>query len=348
LSGDDLNMDFGAASGTPGGGPDPAGPDGGTPPAPPPAARRHPAPPPAKRYVPDKRTLPVVQPGTAVSPNSFNAYMSEIRRFKLLAPAEETELIRRYKLDGDPEAAQKIILSNLRLVVKIARELHSYWLDNILDLVQEGNMGLMHALKKFDPAKGVKFSYYSGYWIKAHMLKYIMDNWRLVKIGTTQAQRKLFFRLKKEQEILTRQGLELLPEVIADRLGVTAQDVVDMDARLSTGREVSLDSPTGPDSNQTLVTVLPSPEEPNDLRLGDMQASSLLSEHMRRFQGALKPRDAYVFEHRLLAEEPETLQELAERFEVSRERIRQIEDKLRKNLKKYLKKALPELTEDYA
>jgi RNA polymerase sigma-32 factor len=305
-------------------------------PAPPPAGRP-PALPPAPR---PKAEPPAAKPST----DSVRAYMNEIRQFKLLDRAEEESLLKEYKRTGDPEAAQRLITANLRLVVKLAMEFQSHWLNNLQDLIQEGNIGLLQALKKFDPSRGVKFSYYASYWIKAYILKYIMDNWRLVKVGTTQAQRKLFFNLKKEQEKLIREGHEPGLDLVAERLGVSEQAVREMDLRLNSGREISLDAPVGgSDSGQTQVSLLPSQEEGADSFLADAQIREMVSDKLARFRETLTDRELTILDKRLLTEEPVTLQELGELFGVSRERVRQLEERLKKVLGDYLLKELPEL-----
>jgi RNA polymerase sigma-32 factor len=237
------------------------------------------------------------------------------------------------------------VTANLRLVVKIAMEFQSHWLNNLQDLIQEGNMGLLQALRKFDPSRGVKFSYYASYWIKAYILKFIMDNWRLVKVGTTQAQRKLFFNLKKEQERLIREGHEPGLGLVAERLGVSEGEAREMDLRLNAGREISLDAPVGPDSGQTQVSLLPSQEEGADSFLADAQFREMVSDKLERFRETLSDRELVILEKRLLTEDPVTLQELGEEFGVSRERVRQLEERLKKTLGDYLLKELPELDE---
>jgi RNA polymerase sigma-32 factor len=269
--------------------------------------------------------------------------MNEIRRFALLDRAEEERLLKEYRRTGDPEAAQRLVTANLRLVVKLAMEFQSHWLNNLQDLIQEGNMGLMQALRKFDPSRGVKFSYYASYWIKAYILKYIMDNWRLVKVGTTQTQRKLFFNLKKEQERLIREGREPGLELVAERLGVSESAVREMDLRLNSGREISLDAPVGPDSGQTQVSLLPSLEEGADSFLADAQIRELVAGKLERFRETLTERELIILERRLLSDDPVTLQELGEEFGISRERVRQLEERLKKILGDYLLKELPEL-----
>ncbi|MGB5422627.1 MAG: sigma-70 family RNA polymerase sigma factor, partial [Desulfobacterales bacterium] len=166
-------------------------------------------------------------------------YLTEISRYRLLTREEEKEFGIRVQKYGDREAAYALVTSNLRLVVKIALEFQRVWMQNLLDLIQEGNIGLMQAVRKFDPYKNVKFSYYASFWIKAYILKFIMDNWRLVKIGTTQGQRKLFFKLKKEKQKLIDQGFDPKPKLLSERLGVSEREIVDMDQRLD-GWDLSL------------------------------------------------------------------------------------------------------------
>ncbi|MDR3203424.1 MAG: RNA polymerase factor sigma-32 [Deltaproteobacteria bacterium] len=288
----------------------------------------------------------LAQPPAAPSVDSFRAYLNEVKRFKLLSKAEEEELIKRYKRTGDPEAGQRLITGNLRLVVKIAMELHSYWLNNLQDLVQEGNMGLMQALKKFDPTRKVKFSFYAAYWIKAYILRYIMKNWRLVKIGTTQAQRKLFFNLKKEEDRLIKEGLEPCYSLLAERLGVSETEVMEMDSRFKAGREVSLDTPQGEVYGQMQVSLIPSNEETVDNFLADSQIRRMLGEKLALYRETLTPRETTILDKRLLTDDPVTLQELGEEFGVSRERVRQLEEKLKKTLGEYLLRELPEIDFD--
>lgn len=281
----------------------------------------------------------------ALSPDPLRIYLTEIRQFNLLTREEEEMLTAAYKKTGDTEVAQKIITSNLRLVVKIAMEFQSHWLNNLLDLIQEGNVGLMQALKKFDPGRGVKFSYYAAYWIKAYILKYIMDNWRMVKVGTTQAQRKLFYNLHKEREKILKEGLEAEPKLLAERLGVTESDVKEMEIRLSAGRELSLDAPINPDSEQTLVNLLPSGDEGVDSILLKRQLKVMLRDKLSLFKQTISAREVVILEKRMLAESPLTLQEVGEKFGISRERVRQLEERLKKTLFIFLRQEIPDLEE---
>ncbi len=196
-----------------------------------------------------------------VSFDPFRLYLGEIKRYPLLSREEETVLAIRYREKGDIEAANKLVTANLRLVVKIAMDFQRYWMQNLMDLIQEGNVGLMKAVNKFDPYKGYKFSYYASFWIKAYIIKFIMDNWKLVKIGTTQAQRKLFFNLRKERERLEGQGIEASPKLLGHRLDVKESEVVEMDQRLNSW-EISLDSPLKDDSEDTHKSFLPSDDLP--------------------------------------------------------------------------------------
>ena len=331
---DEASLPTDAALNKPG---QPAGPKA----APAPVARQMAAPP----VVRGKAQAPATRPESSppVSPDALRAYLAEVRQFRLLTREEEEILVAKYKKSGDPEAAQKLITSNLRLVVKIAMEFQSHWLNNLLDLIQEGNVGLMQALKKFDPSRGVKFSYYASYWIKAYILKYIMDNWRMVKVGTTQAQRKLFYNLRKERDKILKEGLEPGPKLLAERLGVGQADVEEMDMRLSAGREMSLDAPIGPDSDQTQVSLLPAETEGAESLLEASQLKALLQDKLALFRETLSSREKIILEKRLLAETPVTLQEIGEEFGISRERVRQLEERLKKTLMVFLRKEMPDL-----
>jgi len=269
-------------------------------------------------------------------------YLMEIRKFPLLTREEEIKLAIRYKEKGDLEAAYKLVTSNLRLVVKIALEFHRQWMMNLLDLIQEGNIGLMQAVKKFDPYRGVKFSYYASYWIKAYILKFIMDNWKLVKIGTTQTQRKLFYNLKKEKEKLERMGFSAGPKLLAERFDTTEDEIVEMEKRLGEV-ELSLDQPVGDGRRETARDFISLDEEFLDKKLADTQLKELLKEKLNEFQKTLEGKEKDIFEKRIMAEEPLTLEEIGKKYGITKERIRQIEEKLKSKIKEYLKKEIPDL-----
>jgi RNA polymerase sigma-32 factor len=275
-----------------------------------------------------------------VSFDPFRLYLDEIKRYPLLSREDEMDLAIRYREKGDIESAYKLITANLRLVVKIAMDFQRYWMQNLMDLIQEGNVGLMQAVKKFDPYRGYKFSYYASFWIKAYIIKFIMDNWKLVKIGTTQAQRKLFFNLRKEKERLEAQGIEASPRLLSHRLDVKESEIVEMDQRLNSW-EISLDSPLKEDSEDTHKSFLPSDDLPVDDQIADQEAN--LHDKLMLFKAQLKGKEAVIFEKRLLTEDPMTLQEIGDKFGISRERVRQIESRLKKKLKTYLEEEIADI-----
>jgi RNA polymerase sigma-32 factor len=277
-----------------------------------------------------------------VSFDPFRLYLDEIKRYPLLSREDERELAIRYREKGDIEAAYKLITANLRLVVKIAMDFQRYWMQNLMDLIQEGNVGLMKAVKKFDPYRGYKFSYYASFWIKAYIIKFVMDNWKLVKIGTTQGQRKLFFNLRKEKERLEAQGIETSPKLLSHRLDVKESEIIEMDQRLNSW-EISLDSPLKEDSKDTYKSFLPSDDLPVDDQIADQEAKAILHDTLMLFKGQLKGKEAEIFEKRLLAEAPITLQEIGDKFGISRERVRQIESRLKNKLKIYLEDEIADI-----
>ncbi|MCK8603229.1 sigma-70 family RNA polymerase sigma factor [Desulfoferrobacter suflitae] len=286
----------------------------------------------------------VPSPGKAHSVvlDPFRLYLDEIKRYPLLSREEERELAVRYREKNDLDAAYKLITANLRLVVKIAMDFQRYWMQNLMDLIQEGNVGLMQAVKKFDPYRGYKFSYYASFWIKAYIIKFIMDNWKLVKIGTTQAQRKLFFNLRKEKERLEAQGIEASAKLLSDRLDVKESEIVEMDQRLNSW-EISLDSPLKEDSEDTHKSFLPSDDLPVDDQIADREAKSILHDKLMLFRKQLNGKEAVIFDKRLLAEDSMTLQEIGDEFGISRERVRQIESRLKKKLKNYLEEHIEDI-----
>jgi RNA polymerase sigma-32 factor len=272
----------------------------------------------------------------------FNMYLVEIKRYPLLSREDEMDLAIRYREKGDSEAAYKLITANLRLVVKIAMDFQRYWIQNLMDLIQEGNVGLIKAAKKFDPYRGYKFSYYASFWIKAYIMKFIMDNWKLVKIGTTQVQRKLFFNLRKEEERLAAQGIEVSPMLLSHRLDVKESEIVEMDRRLNSW-DMSLDSPLKDDSEDTYKSFLPSGDLPVDDQIADQEAKAILHDELMFFGEQLEGKEAVIFDKQLLGEEPMTLQEIGEKFGISRERVRQIEARLKKKLKAYLEEEIADI-----
>jgi len=250
---------------------------------------------------------------------------------------EERELAIRVREHGDKEAAYILATSNLRLVVKIALEFQRIWMQNLLDLIQEGNMGLMQAVRKFDPYKNVKFSYYSSFWIKAYILKFIMDNWRLVKIGTTQGQRKLFFKLKKEKQRLIDEGFDPKPKLLSQTLGVSEREVVDMEQRLN-GWDVSLDAPLKDDSDTERIEFLSTEDESIEEKVAKKEIEELLHNKIEMFKKKMNKRELEIFNARIFSDDPATLQEIGDRYGISRERVRQIEKSLIKKLREFFKR----------
>ncbi|MFO8240457.1 MAG: RNA polymerase factor sigma-32 [Dissulfuribacterales bacterium] len=269
-------------------------------------------------------------------------YLAEVSRYPLLSREEEETLTKEYYKTRDPKLASKIVTANLRLVVKIALDFQKFWMQNFSDLVQEGNIGLMQAIKKYDPYKGVKFSYYSSFWIKAYILKFVMDNWRLVKIGTTQAQRKLFYNLGKEKSHLLALGFEPVPKLISDRLNVPEKDVIDMEQRMGSW-ELSMDAPVKDGSEDKYLDFFPADVTSVEADVARKEIKASLKEHLATFAEQLHGKERVIFVERLLTEEPKTLQELGTVFGVSRERVRQIETRLKKKLRKFLQKRIPDL-----
>jgi RNA polymerase sigma-32 factor len=268
-------------------------------------------------------------------------YLAEIRRFALLSREEEHRLAVDYKEYGNVEAAYKLVTANLRLVVMIAREYQKAF-KNLLDLIQEGNMGLMEAVKNFDPYRGVRFPSYAVWWIRAYMIRHIMNDWRMVKIGTTQAQRQLFFNLQKEKEKLEAEGLTPGPKLLAQRLNVKEDEVVEMEQRLAS-RDLSVDMPMGDDEEATLLHFLPDQKDSPEEQIAETQYQQLLREKMEQFAGALKDKELVIFRERLLNEEPLTLREIGEKYDISRERVRQIEERVKRKLKAFLSKELKDV-----
>ncbi len=272
----------------------------------------------------------------------FTAYLSEVQRHTLMTPEEEKEVSTRYAQTGDVKAAARMVTANLRLVVKIAYEYRRAY-KNLMDLIQEGNIGLMQAVKRYDPYRGVKLSSYAAWWIRAYILRFILNNWRLVKLGTTQAQRKLFFNLNKEKQRLTAMGIDPTSNELARRLDVPENEVVEMDRRLS-GNDVSLDAPVGDSEGRALsrVEMLPSGGAGADETLAGAEIDDMVRERLVAFEKTLTGKDVTIFRERLMADEPVTLQEIGDRYGISRERVRQLEKRLQDKLKVYLEHELGE------
>lgn len=278
-------------------------------------------------------------PGIAQA-SALSAYMSQLRHHAPISREEEHELAVKWVEEGDVDAAKMLTVSNLRLVVKIAMEYRRAW-TNTLDLIQEGNVGLMEAVQRYDPYQGVKLSSYAVYWVRAYILKYILDNMRSVRLGTTRASRKLFFRLNKEKRELERLGYEAEPKLLAERLDVTEDDVIDMEARLSRP-DLSFDAPIRSDEGDgmTFGDRMAAPGISAEASVGASELRRVLLGKIEEFAESISERDLIILRQRILAEEPRTLAELGEEFDVSRERVRQLEAKLVKRLRMYMEENL--------
>jgi RNA polymerase sigma-32 factor len=303
----------------------------------------------------DSLPAPVIEVGTRARAaadtgladhSTIGAYLHELRSYPLMTREEEHDTAVKFCTTADSRLAARLITANLRLVVKIAQEYRRAH-RNVLDLIQEGNIGLIHAVQKYDPYRGVKLSSYASWWIRAYILKFILANWRLVKVGTTQAQRKLFFNLRKEREKLEKQGFEVEARHLAAALDVSEQEVIDMERRLNAS-ETSLDAPMRSDeqgerSQGDFVRASSQLRPDNQVESGEF--SEILREKLHTFGATLRDRDLEIFRDRLLNDEPATLVQIAEKFGVTRERVRQIEERLKKRLRQYLEGELGDAVE---
>ncbi len=279
--------------------------------------------------------------GALVPYDSLQRYLVEIRRYPILSREEEHRLAVEYKEFGKIEGAYELVTANLRLVVMIAREYQRAF-KNLLDLIQEGNIGLMEAVKNFDPYRGIRFPSYAVWWIRAYIIRYIMNDWRMVKIGTTQAQRKLFFNLQKEKARLEAEGFAPEPKLLAQRLNVKEGEVLEMEQRLA-HRDLSTDVPVGDSEEATLLHFLPDNKQTPEEQIAESEYRKVLGEKMEQFARKLKDKELVIFRERLLNEEPLTLREIGDRYGISRERVRQIEERVKKKLKAYLSKEFKDI-----
>jgi RNA polymerase sigma-32 factor len=293
--------------------------------------------------VPEEPEVPALSVPTA---DTLQRYLSEIRRIPVLSREDEHALAVQWREHQDRAAAVKLVTSNLRLVVLIARE-YQRAVHNLLDLVQEGNVGLLEAIKNFDPYRGVRFPSYAVWWVRAYIIRYIMNNWRMVKVGTTQAQRKLFFNLQKERERLEREGFTAEPRLIAQRLGVKEKEVVEMQQRLA-ARDLSVNAPIDGDDDATLLDFLPGAAQTADA-VADEEYHRLIRQKAAEFKKTLTGKDLVIYERRLEAlmrdEEPITLREIGDEYGITRERVRQIEARLKKRLGAFLREQIPDIKE---
>jgi len=294
----------------------------------------------------ENRLLPVVrgdEPLARLDP--LTAYLQEIRQYQQLSEKEEHALAVKYRETGDLKAAYELTTAHLMMVVRIAMTFKREW-NNMMDLVQEGNVGLMKAVKNFDPFRGVRLSTYATWWIRSYMLKYILDNWRLVRVGTTNVRRKLLFNLKKEKERLEREGFAPTTKLLAERFGVDEEEVIDVDASLGAA-DVAMDAPLSAGNTQTYADTLGHNRTPEKSVVSEMFQETL-REKIHTFKDDLRPIEREILEDRVLSESPLSLQEIGDRHGITREAVRQSEQRLLKKFKTYIKEHLPEAAEDFA
>ncbi|MDH5677700.1 MAG: sigma-70 family RNA polymerase sigma factor [Nitrospinota bacterium] len=288
-------------------------------------------------WEPDAVTLPSteVDHRELVPIDPLQQYINKIRLYPQLTQEEEAELAERYMKTGDREAAFRLVTANLMMVVKIAFEFHTQF-QNMLDLIQEGNYGLMRAVKKYDPFKGARLSTYAAYWVRAYMLKYLLDNWRLVKVGTTNMRRKLLYRLRDMEEKLSASGEPVSVKLLAEHFGASEEDVIEVQKSIG-AHDKSIYQPVGDDPSHQVVDILPGADGDYAHALGESQALDKIKEAVAKFMPSLRPVERTLLERRVLADEPVTLREIGEEFGVTREAVRQTEERLLKKLKDYLK-----------
>ncbi len=294
----------------------------------------------------DKPMVPAVRTKGALVPRDpFYAYLQEVRKYPALTEEEEKELAIRYKETGDLESAYKLTTANLMLVIKIAMTFKREW-QNLMDLIQEGNVGLMKAVKNFDPFRGVRLSAYATWWIKSYILKHILDNWRLVRVGTTNARRKLLFNLKREKEKLEREGFDPTTKLLAERFGVDETEVIDVSASIG-AMDVSIDTPVRPDSTMTPAQTLSQDGQSVEENVELKQFRQILNEKIENFKARLNPNEIEILNNRILSEDPLSLQEIGEQRGVTREAVRQAEQRLLKKFKTYIEEKMPEAADHF-
>jgi len=294
----------------------------------------------SKKSDTNKKTEEKKQPGNLLPAHttSLQRYMAELSNYPVLSREEEYELAMKYKNDGDLDAARKLVSSNLKFVVKVANEYKNYGL-NTMDLIQEGNIGLMHAVKGFDPNKGYRIISYAVWWIRAYIQNYIIKSWSLVKVGTTQAQRKLFYKLRSTKNQLELGDGNLSAEdykELADKLNVSNEAVIEMDKRMG-GKDFSLDAEIKGDTELSHMDFLADDDVNQEELITKVEEDDIVKSGMVDALKVLKDRERFIIENRILSDKPLTLEELGEKYNISRERVRQIETAALKKMKGVLK-----------
>ena len=273
-----------------------------------------------------------------VPADPLQAYIGRVKEYRALSREEEMELARRYHETGDKELAFQLVTANLMLVVKLAFEFRTQF-QNMLDLIQEGNYGLLRAVKKFDPFKGARLSTYATYWIKAYMLKYLLDNWRLVRVGTTNVRRKLLYNLKDIEQKLAIEGQEPDTKLLAAHFGATEKDVIEVQKSIG-AVDTSIHQPVSEGSSREVGDTLASPGEDFAETTAENQLKERFNLAIEKFRKDLKPSDLVILDKRILSEDPMTLQEIGEENGVTREAVRQAEVRLTKRLTDFVKEEL--------
>jgi len=290
--------------------------------------------------------LPSV-PSPSGGTDTLQRYLRQIAGYPMLEREEEQALARQVLQEGDTDAALRLVTSHLRLCVKIAMEFQRIWMRSVLDLIQEGNVGLMQAARKFDPEKGVRFSYYAAFWIRAYIMKFIRDNWRMVKLGTTQPQRRLFYNLGRERRRLQQHGLEADNATLARNLDVSEHDVAEMLQRMD-APDLSLDAPLRDGEGTSHVELLPALDAGIEETVAASEKGVLTRRQIDAFMPQLSDKEVDILRTRILADPPETLREIGARHGVSRERIRQLEDRLVSRLRERMQQEHEDLFEETA
>jgi len=274
--------------------------------------------------------------------DALQKYLADVRKYPLITPEEEHALAVRYKETGDRVAAERLVTANLRFVIKVAAE-YSKFGARMIDLIQEGNVGLMHAVREFNPYKGVRLITYAVWWIRGYIQEYLMKNYSQVRIGTTQAQKKLFYHLNKEKAKLDALGYAPDVKLLSSRLGVTEDEVREMEKRMS-GRDLSIDAPQGDEDggrrwieNQADLSTVGA-----DDSLADSEEKEIFYREIEKIVGQLNEKEKYLLQNRVLGDPPLTLQEVGDHFKITRERARQLEERLLEKIKEHFKDVFPD------
>jgi len=272
--------------------------------------------------------------------DSLTAYIARIRKYPFLTEKEEYELAVKYRTSGDRDAAYKLVTSHLILVVKTAMKFNRMY-SNIFDLIQEGNIGLLEAVRRFDPFKGTRLSTYATWWIRAFILKYIVDNLKIVKVGTTNVRRKLLFKLRSEIERLEREGYNPNTKLLAEHFGTTEEDIIDISEAISS-QDISLDAPIDENSREKISDTIESRGQSHEEKVEESEFRDLFYKKLSKFEEGLNEYEKEVLRNRILSEDPATLQEIGDKFKVTREAVRQAEQRLHEKLKRYFEKEMPQ------